>query len=213
MMHHHKLEHLVKKIVLLSSRSQSQWRPITVSVISSELLILLQPSLVWWDIIAILSSELLILLQPNLVSWYIIAILSSELLILLQPNLVSWYIIAILSSELLILLQPNLVSWYIIAILSSELLILLQPNLVSWYNVYHCYLIFWTADPAATKFSLMIHHCRPRRQTDMSPLLSFCLGLLLFLSGHFFANGAFSRFLFSRNSPVFFIKTVCYVRL
>ena len=149
MMHHHKLEHLVKKIVLLSSRSKSQWRPITVSVISSELLILLQPSLVWWDIIAILSSELLILLQPNL---------------------------------------------------------------VSWYNVYHCYLIFWTADPAATKFSLMIHHCRPRRQTDMSPLLSFCLGLLLFLSGHFFANGAFSRFLFSRNSPVFFIKTVCYVR-
>ena len=115
MMHHHKLEHLVKKIVLLSSRSKSQWRPITVSVISSELLILLQPSLVWWDIIAILSSELLILLQPNLVSWYIIAILSSELLILLQPNLVSWYIIAILSSELLILLQPNLVWWYIIA--------------------------------------------------------------------------------------------------
>ena len=168
MMHHHKLEHLVKKIVLLSSRSKSQWRPITVSVISSELLILLQPSLVWSDIIAILSSELLILLQPSLVWSDIIAILSSELLILPQPNLVSWYIIAILSSELLILLQPNLVWWYIFAGQGDR-----QTCLLSCPSASAC--------------------------------CYFCLAIFLLMVHA-------PDFFFSRNSSVFFIKTVCYVR-
>ena len=63
--------HVMLKNVLLSSRSSSQWGPLesdmTIYSVSSELLILLQPNLIWWCIIISLVKRFNCCVQGTLI--------------------------------------------------------------------------------------------------------------------------------------------------
>ena len=139
-----------------------------------------------WMFFQIISSGMLNLLLPNLVWWCIImsqavfekiGLLSSMSRSNWQNIIISKIWLSNISSELLIFLQLNLVWWHIIIswiVLWKDWIALLwsRSQEIFWISVnVHLHEIFSNAEPFVAKLGMVIHHCGPE---------SFCILYLLY---------------------------------
>ena len=99
-------------------------------------------------------SELLIPWQPKLVRWYIIisqSVLWKKIGLLHSGSRSQWRVwmfmfVQMISSKLTSILFPKFVLWCII----------MQKLIWPTYDNFYC--IFWTANPFATKFAMIVHY-------------------------------------------------------